>query len=143
MTPYLQNLMGYPVLTAGLVLAPRGMGTMVAMVIVGRPNRIDPRIMVFIGFALVAISLWMMTDFMPDISFAHIVHTGLIQGFGLGFILCPLGTMTCHAPPKIPDPRDRPVQSDTNLNVVRDFLIFPWGAMQMMHATTAEGITQF
>ena len=38
-TPYLQNLMGYPVLTAGLVLAPRGIGTMVAMMIVGPPDR--------------------------------------------------------------------------------------------------------
>jgi Arabinose efflux permease len=44
-TPYLQNLMGYPVLTAGLVLAPRGMGTMVAMMIVGRIiNRVDARV---------------------------------------------------------------------------------------------------
>ena len=34
--PFLQNLMGYPVLTAGLVLAPRGVGTMVAMFLVGR-----------------------------------------------------------------------------------------------------------
>ena len=45
-TPYLQNLMGYPVITAGLVLAPRGIGTMVAMMIVGRLiNRVDPRVL--------------------------------------------------------------------------------------------------
>ncbi len=34
--PYLQTLMGYPVLTAGLVMAPRGMGTMLSMFVVGR-----------------------------------------------------------------------------------------------------------
>ena len=45
-TPYLQNLMGYPVITAGMVLAPRGIGTMVAMMIVGRIiNRVDPRVL--------------------------------------------------------------------------------------------------
>ena len=38
--------MGYPVVTAGLVLAPRGVGTMVAMMIVGRLiNRVDPRVL--------------------------------------------------------------------------------------------------
>ncbi len=35
MTPYLQTLMGYPVMTAGIVMGPRGLGTMVCMFIVG------------------------------------------------------------------------------------------------------------
>ena len=48
--PFLQNLMGYPVLTAGLVLAPRGIGTMVAMMIVGRLiNRVDARVLLAVG----------------------------------------------------------------------------------------------
>ncbi len=148
MTPYLQNLMGYPVLTAGLVLAPRGVGTMVAMMIVGRLiNRIDPRIMVFIGFSLVAISLWMMTDFTPDISFSHIVHTGLIQGCGLGFVFVPLGTMTfATLEPKYRTQGTalfslmRNLGSSTGISLV----IFLLGRnTQMMHATMAEGINQF
>ena len=49
LTPYLQNLMGYPVLTAGMVLAPRGMGTMVAMMLLGRLiNRVDARLLVLL-----------------------------------------------------------------------------------------------
>src|SRR5262249_43828053 len=46
MTPYLQNLMGFPVIHAGLLLGPRGIGTMIAMIIVGRLiNKIDPRLL--------------------------------------------------------------------------------------------------
>src|SRR5207244_7757781 len=45
LTPYLQNLMSYPIVTAGLVLGPRGIGTMGAMMILGRlVGRVDPRI---------------------------------------------------------------------------------------------------
>ena len=44
MAPWLQNLANYPVDTAGLIMAPRGIGTMVAMVLAGRvAARIDPR----------------------------------------------------------------------------------------------------
>ena len=43
--PMLQHLMGYPVLTTGYLLAPRGIGTMVSMFVVGRlMGRIDPRL---------------------------------------------------------------------------------------------------
>src|SRR4051812_35900492 len=53
LTPYLQNLMGYPVITAGIVLAPRGVGTMIAMIIVGRViNRVDPRGLIILGLLL-------------------------------------------------------------------------------------------
>ena len=59
LTPYLQNLMDYPVLTAGMVLAPRGIGTMVAMMIVGRLiNRIDPRLLLLFGFALTVVGCY-------------------------------------------------------------------------------------
>ena len=58
LTPYLQNLKGFPVLDAGILLAPRGIGTMVAMMIVGRLiNRFDPRLMVVAGLALTAFVL--------------------------------------------------------------------------------------
>jgi DHA2 family multidrug resistance protein len=95
LTPFLQNLMGYPVLTAGLVLAPRGVGTMIAMMLVGRLiNRVDPRALVGFGLTLVALSLWEMTGYTPDVSQALIVRTGVVQGFGLGFIFVPLSTVT-------------------------------------------------
>ncbi|MBV8188043.1 MAG: DHA2 family efflux MFS transporter permease subunit, partial [Alphaproteobacteria bacterium] len=94
-TPYLQNLMNYPVLTAGLVLAPRGIGTMVAMMIVGRIiNRVDPRHLLASGLLLTAAVLWEMTFFTPDVSQWTLVRTGVLQGMGLGLMFVPLSTIT-------------------------------------------------
>jgi DHA2 family multidrug resistance protein len=95
LTPYLQNLMNYPVLTAGMVLAPRGIGTMVAMMIVGRIiNRVDPRLLVLFGLALTVSVLWEMTGFTPDVSRFTLIRTGVEQGLGLGFLFVPLSTIT-------------------------------------------------
>jgi MFS transporter, DHA2 family, multidrug resistance protein len=95
LTPYLQNLMGYPVLTTGLVLAPRGMGTMVAMMLVGRLlGRIDPRGLILFGLLLTAAVLWKMTGFTPDVSQSTLIWTGVLQGLGLGFMFVPLSTIT-------------------------------------------------
>lgn len=93
--PFLQGLMGYPVLDIGMVLAPRGMGTMVAMVIVGKlSGKVDTRYQIFLGLILTSCSLWLMTLFNTDITSYDIVYTGVIQGFGLGFIFVPLSTLT-------------------------------------------------
>ncbi len=95
LTPFLQNLMGYPVLTAGMVMGPRGIGTLLAMMIVGRLiRRTDPRILIAVGLLLTAVSLWEMTGFTPDVAQWDIIRTGLVQGFGLGFIFVPLSTVT-------------------------------------------------
>jgi DHA2 family multidrug resistance protein len=94
-TPFLQNLLEYPVLTAGLVMAPRGIGTMAGMLLVGRLiNRMDARWLIAAGFALTAISLWEMSGFNTNVSSAAIVRTGIVQGMGLGFIFVPLSTLT-------------------------------------------------
>jgi len=92
--PFLQSLLGFPVVTAGLVLAPRGMGTMVAMLVVGRLiGRVDTRGLVLFGLAATAYSLWEMTLFTADVGVAEIVYTGVVQGVGLGFIFVPLTTV--------------------------------------------------
>jgi len=101
-TPYLQNLMGYPVLTAGLVLAPRGIGTMVAMMVVGRIiNRVDARILLAAGLLLTAEVLWEMTYFTPDVSQWTLIRTGVLQGMGLGFMFVPLSTITFSTLPGV------------------------------------------
>lgn len=92
--PYLQNLMGYPIVTTGMVLAPRGVGTMVAMMIVGRMiGKVDTRILILFGQTLVAYSLWEMSLFNLNIAQGDLVRTGLIQGFGIGFVFVPLSTI--------------------------------------------------
>lgn len=93
--PFLQHMMEYPVETAGLVLAPRGIGTMAAMLLVGRLiGRYDSRVLIFIGLSLTAYALWEMSRFSPTTPMSEIVWTGAAQGLGLGFIFVPLSTTT-------------------------------------------------
>jgi DHA2 family multidrug resistance protein len=94
-TPFVQNLMGYPVVTAGLVLSPRGLGTMAAMMAVGQLiSRVDPRWLISIGLCFTAWSLWVMSDYTYDVSMSSLIWTGVIQGLGLGFIFVPLSTIS-------------------------------------------------
>jgi MFS transporter, DHA2 family, multidrug resistance protein len=94
LTPYLETLMNYPVLTAGLVLAPRGFGTMLAMVIAGQLTRyVDPRLMIAAGLGTTGLALYLMTGFTPDVSQGTLIRTGLIQGFGIGCVFVPLSTV--------------------------------------------------
>ncbi|HVR67073.1 MAG TPA: DHA2 family efflux MFS transporter permease subunit [Verrucomicrobiae bacterium] len=95
MPPFLQGLMGYPVITTGMVLAPRGIGTMIAMIVVGRiVGRVDARVLIFAGLALTALSLWEMAEFTTDVSQWAIIRTGVVQGLGLGLIFVPLSALT-------------------------------------------------
>jgi DHA2 family multidrug resistance protein len=93
--PYLQNLMNYPIVTAGLVLGPRGVGTMAAMLAVGKLiGRIDTRILLGTGLGLTAWSFYAMTGWTPDVSEMTIIVVGVIQGIGLGFLFVPLSAAT-------------------------------------------------
>ena len=92
--PFLQNLMGYSIIDTGFILAPRGMGTMAAMMTVGILSRkVDPRLMILTGMALTLLSLLEMTWFNLDVSTWTLIHTGIVQGAGLGFIFVPLSTI--------------------------------------------------
>src|SRR3546814_15017713 len=83
----LQNLYGYPVLETGMLLAARGLGVMVAMAASGRMmEEIDPRLMVFAGFVMMALSLWYMTGWSLEMDWHPVVWTGLLQGVGLGLV---------------------------------------------------------
>ena len=94
-TPYLQNLMNYPIVTAGLVLGPRGIGTMVASMIVGQlVGRVDTRLLLVIGLGLTAWAFYDLTCWTPDVSQMRIIGNGVVQGAGLGFLFVPLSTVT-------------------------------------------------
>ncbi|MGE0723988.1 MAG: DHA2 family efflux MFS transporter permease subunit [Alphaproteobacteria bacterium] len=95
LTPFMQTLLGYPVFTAGLVLAPRGAGTMLGMMIVGRViGRVDPRVLLTIGYGLLAVTFWDMGRFTLDVSFGRFVASGVVQGMGFGFCFVPISTVT-------------------------------------------------
>jgi MFS transporter, DHA2 family, multidrug resistance protein len=92
--PFLQSLLGFPVLTTGYLIAPRGIGTMAAMMVVGRlVGKVDTRLLVLGGLTLMAYSLWEMTQFTANVGVYEIVYTGVFQGVGLGFIFVPLSAV--------------------------------------------------
>jgi DHA2 family multidrug resistance protein len=95
LTPYLQTLMNYPVVTAGILLAPRGAGTMAAMLLCGRiVGKISVRLLVSIGFLATAYALYEMTFWTPDVSAWTVISIGFIQGASIGFVFVPLSTIT-------------------------------------------------
>jgi len=92
--PMLEALYGYPVVTAGFAMAPRGLGTMAGMLLVGRIiGRVDPRALMVIGMSLVAASMGVMTRFSPVMDMTPFLTTGFVQGFGIGLIFVPLNTL--------------------------------------------------
>ncbi|PPA01929.1 EmrB/QacA family drug resistance transporter [Pseudomonas sp. MWU12-2312b] len=94
MTPYLQTLMGYPVLTAGMVMGPRGLGTMLTMFLAGRLlGKVDTRLLLLTGLGLSALSMWLMTGWTPNVSIQTIIVVGFIQGTSLGMLFVPLTTV--------------------------------------------------
>jgi DHA2 family multidrug resistance protein len=88
-------LMNYPVGGAGLAMAPRGIGTMAAMLVAGRMvGRIDTRLLLGFGLLLTAWSFYQMTGWTPDISAGGIISVTVVQGAGLGFLFVPLSAAT-------------------------------------------------
>jgi DHA2 family multidrug resistance protein len=91
LAPYLQKLSGYSVRSAGLEMAPRGFGTMAAMMICGRIGvRIDVRLQMLVGITLLLASLYWMTLWTPDVSSDWIITVIVIQGAGIGMVFMPL-----------------------------------------------------
>ena len=89
--PMMQVLMGYPVLTSGIVTMPRGIGAFLSMFIVGRLiGKTDIRVLLATGLTLNVIALWQMTHFDLNMTSTPIVTSGLLQGFGTGLIFVPM-----------------------------------------------------
>ncbi|MBP6723811.1 MAG: DHA2 family efflux MFS transporter permease subunit [Halioglobus sp.] len=92
---YLQQWKGYPVMTTGLVLMPRGLGVMFTMWWVDRLMRVvDARLLVIIGLGLVAFSLHLMAGFNLQVGIRDLVFTGIIQGLGLGLLFVPVSILS-------------------------------------------------
>ena len=93
-SPFLQNVIGYPIITAGLLLATRGCGTFVAMMLVGRLMRyFEARTLIISGLSLTCLSLYHVTGWTDQTGVAEIVTVSILQGFGLGLVFVPLSTV--------------------------------------------------
>jgi MFS transporter, DHA2 family, multidrug resistance protein len=146
LTPYLQTLMGYPIVTAGLVMGPRGLGTMACMFLVGRLiGKVDTRWLIMVGLLLTAWAMYDMTGWNPNVSQWTIAVTGFIQGAGLGFLFVPLNTVTFAtlAPEQRADGTglfnlSRNVGSSVGISIVSYLLI---RNQQINHATISSHVT--
>jgi MFS transporter, DHA2 family, multidrug resistance protein len=146
--PLLQNLLGYPVVLTGLVTAPRGIGTLIAMIIVGRlGTRVDGRYVMATGLTLTAVSLWWMTNFYLQMDSNEVVWSGLLQGIGTGCVFAPLSTIAFST--LTPHLRNegaaffslmRNLGSSVGISAVTTLLV---RNTQIMHSRLAEHVTPF
>jgi DHA2 family multidrug resistance protein len=89
--PFLQNLAGYSVFDTGVLMAPRGFGTMFAMMFAGRMAlRFDPRVLMTIGCTALLWSMYDMSGWTPQINTTWLIVVTFIQGIGMGFVFVPM-----------------------------------------------------
>jgi len=93
-SPFLQNVIGYPIISAGLLLATRGFGTFVAMMMVGRLMRhIEARTLIISGLSLTGWTLYHMSGWTDQTGTNEIIAISVAQGFGFGLVFVPLSTV--------------------------------------------------
>ena len=92
--PMLQSLFGYSVFDTGMLLAPRGIGILISMLIATRiAGKVDPRKTVAVGFIITIASLYEMTRWGLMVDWTYVLSTGLLQGFGMGFVFIPMNQL--------------------------------------------------
>jgi DHA2 family multidrug resistance protein len=148
LAPYLQTLMDYPVVTAGIVLAPRGAGLMLAALVCGRLiGKVSARLLVGIGFATGAYALYQMTSWTPDVSEGTMIGVGFLQGLSLGFLTIPINIITFATLPSTLRTEAAGIYSLMR-NLGSAIGISVTGALletntQINHAIVAGGVTPF
>jgi MFS transporter, DHA2 family, multidrug resistance protein len=94
LAPYLQNLAGYPVYTAGWVMAPRGIGIIASMFLAARMGmRVDQRKIMAFGLISLGWVLYTMSTWTPDVTAEAMIFTMIIQGFSVGLVFNPMTVM--------------------------------------------------
>lgn len=113
---WMQTLLGYPSLQAGIALAPRGMGSMIMMPIVGAlTGRIDPRKLLATGVCVGAYTLWMFSDLNLYAGYWDFFWPQFLQGMSLAFLFVPLTTITMS-----PIPREAMGNATSLFNLMRN-----------------------
>jgi DHA2 family multidrug resistance protein len=98
LTFYTEHLLRYDALTAGWVLAPGGVGSLISLAIGGRlVDRIDPRWLISLGTGIIAYSLFLLGTLSLGADFWAVLWPRFVQGFGMGLVFVPLTTMTLTA----------------------------------------------
>ncbi len=146
--PFLQNLGGYTVTDTGLLMAPRGVGTMMAMMFAGRmAMRFDARKLMAGGTLLLLWSMWEMSRWTPAVTPWDLITITFIQGVGMGFVFVPMNLVAFAtlSPLFRTDASAllnliRNVGSAIGISVTTTVLA---ASIQTSHAQLAENITMF
>ena len=146
--PFMQDLLNFPVFTTGLILAPRGLGAMLAAILVGRLiTRVDPRMLILTGIVINVFALFELSRMTLQVDPFFIVWTGFLQGLGLGQVFVPLQTVAFSTLP--PEMRNegtpifnliRNIGSSIGISIVFTLLT---RNTQVNHAAIAERFTVF
>jgi DHA2 family multidrug resistance protein len=113
--PMLQNVMDYPVITVGWLMAPRGVGTMLGMILSARlMSRVDVRGIVITGLVLSALGLWDLSSISAEVPHWVVVRSAFVQGLGLGLVFVQLNTIAFATLP-----RPLHVEAATMFNLMR------------------------
>jgi DHA2 family multidrug resistance protein len=97
----LQTLMGYSATTAGMVLAPGGLATLVTMPFVGAIiQRHDGRKVILCGLTIGASAMFLMRGMTLDATYWDFVWPRVVLGFGLAMTFVPLSTVTLSSIPR-------------------------------------------
>ena len=101
----LQSLQGFPDSMIGSLLASRGGGMVFGFLAAARIGRLDPRIGLSLGLALVCFSGWRMAHFGLDVAASEVAWVGAVQGFGCGVMWVPLSIVTFAtlSPARLPE----------------------------------------
>jgi MFS transporter, DHA2 family, multidrug resistance protein len=94
---FLQTLLGYPALEAGMAMAPRGLGSFLMMPLVGTVlSRFDPRKLLAVGLTSVAWTLYSLARLNLNAGYWDIFWPQFVQGAGLALLFVPLTTATMN-----------------------------------------------
>jgi len=92
--PMTESLLGYPVVTTGLVMAPRGVGSLISIFLAGRlVGRVDTRMIIITGLLLLATAFFGMSHFSLQMDAHTIALSGFVQGLGTGLVFMPMATL--------------------------------------------------
>lgn len=90
---FFQELLGYTAFTAGIVVAPRGLGAICGMPVIGYlSNKVDPRFLLTFGFVVFGFTTLYFGNVTLQISPTSLLIPILITGFGLSFVFVPITT---------------------------------------------------
>lgn len=147
-SPMLDELLHYPADTTGYMSVPRSLALLAALILAARaPARIDGRLLVAAGVALVIYANWRMLGYSPQMDWRPVVVAGILQGTGLGIMMPSLtkAAFSTLAPAFRPEGTAlfnlaRLYGSTIGIAVVQ---IYFYDNTQAMHLALAEHITAY